>query len=102
MGETEMKTIKIVVTEQDIKEGHRGAPDCCPIALAARRHPEFINASVNTTNIYDGKYDSRKPTKEGYLSCRLPDKAIEFIEAFDDNFIVQPIEFDVPLNYIKD
>ena len=77
--------MRITVTAEDIKTGHRWHPRKCPIALAMTR-AFGVECSVGIT-IYCvvGKNKTHL----------LPESAWMFIDAFDNEREVSPFEFDV-------
>jgi hypothetical protein len=91
-----MKTVKISVTEQDIKEGSRGDCRFCPVALAIGRVIKYgkrISVEYRHLNIID---KSNIPVR--YKTCFiLPLKVTEFVEKFDLSFTIglKPFEFDL-------
>ncbi len=79
--------MKICVTKKDIANGTPTEPDCCPIALALIR-AGFNDVSVDTDNV---RLFVGKP------SLKLPQKAIDFIEQFDNGEEVDPFTFELKL-----
>jgi hypothetical protein len=72
----------------DIERGVRSDPCNCPISLALKRaFPGAWSVSLLTqvAVFFMG----------GSLKARIPDSALLFMAAFDDNLPVSPIEFDL-------
>lgn len=88
-----MKTIKITVTEADIRKGKPKRCRACPIYLAARRAglKRFI-VGLSRLAIWNPKPCSTLDT----LS-ELPAKAIRFIARFDAGKPVKPFSFNLKL-----
>lgn len=80
---------KIIVTEDDIKQGIKNDPFYCPIKLAADKSNLAIPVHEVGENIL--------------LLCNnkaieLPDIAKNFIHDFDCGYSVKPFEFDIELS----
>lgn len=79
------------VSEQHIKCGQRKSCKYCPIALAFEEQiPRAIDILV--MNFY------RFCVDDIFYTGELPLKAKAFIFNFDNEFFVQPIEFEIPYN----
>jgi hypothetical protein len=75
--------IKITVTKDDIKSGHRGSVYCCPIAISVRRQAfssKNVSVSAGDCSIA-GTY------------WELSRSAQRFISAFDNGRPVKPFSF---------
>lgn len=75
--------VKISVTDEDIKYGHRGCSGSCPVALALGRLFDH-ECAVTATNAYVSSKKARMPANASY-----------WVVAFDRGEPVQPIEFDL-------
>lgn len=73
----------VTVTQQDINNGHKRNCGHCPIALAVRRV---------IPDVYVGGYHV---FIDEIATYKLPDVAIEFIKAFDNERPVKPFSFDI-------
>lgn len=83
-----MKTIKVNVTPDDIRNGEVGSFNCCPIALSLIRMGYNVRVCTKSFYIYD-------PNFNNIIGSRriLPDKAKKFIAKFDERLEVKPISF---------
>lgn len=98
-----MKTVKIKVTKQDIKDGNPDNCKECAIACAIQR-TLGIDMYKNTMGIYntlDGEgYLLGKDQlnfEEKPISEPFPPKVTKFIQDFDAGKVVKPISFDLVL-----
>lgn len=80
--------MKITITGDDIKNGVQRNWNRCPIALALKRIG--FNVRVGNTTIVEHTQNSRVS-----ISHTTTPEAQKFIEAFDDNELVQPVELEV-------
>lgn len=82
------KRTRIAVTQDHINRGVRSSGNACAIALAV--HEMFSDADIDvddaTISVYD--FNTGKDIAFG-----LPQKASNFIHAFDDGEAVQPFSF---------
>jgi hypothetical protein len=82
--------MKIEVTQQDIDNGRRCDPDCCPIGRALSRagvsHYGVVGAAVM---IEDAAHTARP--------LPLPSEVRNWIVEFDGSRPVEPITFNLPL-----
>lgn len=81
--------LHVEVTAEDIHYGATGSPDCCPVALALRRH--CGRASVGTTAV------SLFPPDADVQQVGLPADVQDFILQFDAGQKVEPFAFDLDL-----
>lgn len=79
------RKVRINVTKRDIELGKPGEGEGCPIALAARRHPELKGCAVGLGLIGTEAL--------GYDSMPLPEEARRFVVDFDDGRPVAPFSF---------
>ena len=79
--------MRISVTHDHIREGAKGVPKCCPIALAMQAGG-FCDPSVGTVSV---KFSSGG----GKCVAQLPAEAMRFIDRFDASRSVEPFEFDL-------
>lgn len=79
-----MKTISISVTAEDIANGVRENPCCCPIALALRREFHGSEAVVGNMNACVGSH-----------LFLLPAAARKFVEDFDELRPTAPATFEL-------
>lgn len=86
-----MKTVRVYVTQKDIKEGVQESPVSCPIALSLRRE--------GCTKVDVGTNDVSFILKEerGRITYELPLRAKRFIKKFDQKGkgSVKPISFSL-------
>jgi hypothetical protein len=81
--------MKIEVTREDIRHGEPLDPRCCPIAIAVRRLTAADRVSVNGATV--------KVWKAGDYRCeRLPERALRFMDRFDEGTRVRVFTFDLP------
>ena len=78
------------MTKRDIKNGHIGEPESCPVARAMRRHKILAEAMVHAG------YCEIKGVVQ-YAEISLPAKASRFIERFDKCEGVRPFEFTLKI-----
>ena len=83
------KKVRINVTQRDIERGIRFTSYTCPIAWAARRHPELKGCLVAP--------DSLAFDNSGWVWVPLPEKACGFVDSFDGGRPVQPFSFTLEL-----
>ncbi len=83
------KKVRINVTQRDIERGIRFTSYTCPIARAARRHPELKGCAVSP--------DSLAFDNSGWVWTPLPEKACEFVDSFDGGRPVKPFSFTLEL-----
>ena len=86
--------MKIDVIQDDIHSGTRCNPATCPIALSIRRDYPNLTAHVS------GKEILIIGDKLLMSFIQLPDEAMSFVTAFDNEEPVTPITFEV--NYESD
>lgn len=84
------KGIKITVTKTDIKNGKPGNTILCPIALAVKRATRCKDISVGGTRIMI--FNDRVKHGTGNI-LSMPQKATDFIDAFDWSEPVKPFSF---------
>lgn len=83
--------MKIKVSAQDIKDGVKDDPFCCPIALAANRTHGLILPGVNDTYLWHRQVlDNDLP-----IYHHLPQEAKNFVDWFDRGLKVDPFEFEI-------
>ena len=81
----------LAVNRDCLVNGRRGAPDFCPIALAAKNIGlKGIAVGPGTMSFYDLTVNHNER-----LRANLPLEAKNFISAFDDGHDVQPFTFTV-------
>jgi hypothetical protein len=83
------KQPKLNITALDLRKGLRKSLFQCPIARSARRKFKGVSALVVTRYTLAIRY----PADLCYTRYRLPKVAREFINAFDDQFSVEPFSF---------
>lgn len=83
------KDVTVSVTEQDIKKGIKGDPCKCPVARALKRAFHERNISAGAGFMFVGPPKRR-------ISWRTPEDVTTFIERFDEELKVKPIEFSLP------
>ncbi len=81
----------IQITQDDIKQGTVDDCDRCPIALATNRvliagHHAKVMGSISIYN-----YVYRR------FTCKTPNSVKQFIRSFDDEYVVEPFEFDLEI-----
>ena len=87
--------MKIQVTEKHIKNGEPRSCEFCPIALAIK---EVLGENVFVNNNFEVNWRSLDAIIDGDLFCHtLPKEASQFIDMFDDNSKVRPLEFELDL-----
>ena len=74
----------IEVTQDHIDRGNQGDCEYCPIAIAIRATLKDYSISVGGT-IFEYKNSYYK----------LPEKAMKFVQAFDNTLPVQPFTFEL-------
>lgn len=84
-------SITIKVTEEDIQKGTKSDSSCCPIALACIRQIKKSWSEVHRLLVFLHP-DERILETQGIY---------EFIHKFDDDFLVEPFEFELP-DYVKE
>lgn len=82
-----MKTLKIKVTNNEIKNGKWAHPCLCPIALAIKNTLGIDNANVTHSEIVFYRY--------GTKSYKTPIKVKRFIHMFDMGKKVKPMSFNL-------
>ena len=80
---SKQQILSVRVTQDDINKGKPGNEYFCPIALALRKQGH------ERVSVVDG-YATLGRNKDMYI---LPHKAREFVNDFDDCFIVKPFSF---------
>jgi hypothetical protein len=90
-----MKTIKIIVTADDIAKGRPANADACPIALAAKR--AGLVGTIVVTHKAIGLWYSIGGHPYSFGSVMLPDHVVAWIKNFDlsGRKWSEPIEFEV-------
>lgn len=88
-----MTYLTVNVTSDDIKNGARKDPRCCPIARAVNRTLD-IEDGVEVYEFYI-QTDDYMDTHIGllYSTFLMPDVARQFIRDFDNSMPVEPFEF---------
>lgn len=86
-------TIRVDVTEADIRAGLRGMTDWCPIALAMARAFDAPRGEIGYFP-YVGKSVAHLPSGR---SVRLPRAASQFVERFDAGAKVDPLSFTLSI-----
>lgn len=88
------ETIRVEVTEEDIREGERDNCRSCPIALALQR---ALPPDVELVTV--GRYYARWAFDESkfalWFAATLPLQAKRFIALFDDGMAVEPFAFEL-------
>jgi len=79
--------MKVKITENHIKKGHRCSGSTCPVALAIKEFTPFKSLSVGLLYIYI-EYNNMSKI------VRMPENVQRFISKFDSHQLVEPIEFD--------
>lgn len=77
---------KFKVTDKEIKTGIRASHNSCPVALTLRENG-YPKALVGTSNI------ELSPVK----TISMPSELIKWIDDFDSDKEVQPIEFELDI-----
>jgi hypothetical protein len=82
--------MKITVTSQDIENGRRCDPDCCPVGRALMR-AGLLHYGVhgNEVILLDVHHDP--------AILRLPEEVVEWILCYDGHRPVEPFSFELPL-----
>lgn len=80
--------MKIEVTQEDIKNGHRRDAYRCPVALASKRATGF---SVRATQV-----DITIEHDHNHRKFRTPLEVGRFIHEYDQALPVHPITFELP------
>jgi hypothetical protein len=81
------KAVRINVTARDIARGKPQNAECCPVALAARRKFKTrVRASYKLLVDQGGVW---------MVPYTLPERALDFIGAFDEGLPVRPFSFTV-------
>lgn len=81
--------MKVIVTQDHIKNGMRYSSTLCPIALSLREHGVAPTVGAANAGLYG---------KNGFFyRGRLPDAAQLFVARFDEGDKVEPFEFDLEL-----
>lgn len=94
----------IKVTEDDIKQGVKGACFKCPVAIAMRRQGLKLAGAGFAYLVWQPKlYGNMKYDSRGYINMRLdtPLEVRRFISSFDKEEIVSPFEFEIPDELLK-
>jgi hypothetical protein len=81
--------MKIKVTQEDIDNGQRKSCSCCPVALAMKR---VLDIDVK---VGDNKFVLT--SSDEFTILELPKEARIFIDAFDNDELVEPFEFEINL-----
>lgn len=84
--------MKIQVTDEHIRKGHRADPKNDPVALALK-DAGFGDVYVGVNEIRVRKI----PFTGIWVSAPVPKLAFEFMLAFDNGQTVDPIEFELVL-----
>jgi hypothetical protein len=85
--------MKINVTAKHIKMGVPSEADSCPIAHAVR---EAVNKSCLKTLLKDKRICvNESEITVGSLTMMPPQKAVKFIETFDEEKPVKPFSFNL-------
>ncbi len=89
-----MQTMRITVTQEDIDNGRRCDPDCCPVGRALSRagliHYGVIGSAVM---IKDGQAHA--------MALPLPAPVRDWILDFDGSRAVEPFSFELPVPTAK-
>jgi len=82
--------MRINVTQSDINNGLRYTSNSCPIALAVGRAiGKEVEITFETCSVYEMIGDFWR-----WVPYRLPIEVSEFIDQFDDELPVAPLEFE--------
>jgi hypothetical protein len=85
----QVKTIKVVVTQEHIDKGERGDCYSCAVSLALR-DSDIPEARMGLWSIFlHGKFDDDKNTIDA------PPQVKQFVRDFDQKRPVQPFEFEI-------
>lgn len=79
--------IEILITKEDIRNGIRNKPDCCPVALSLKR------AGYNAVNVWGHRTSFLDPKTNEMIFRDLPSNLIDFIIKFDRKEKVSPHAF---------
>ena len=85
-----MKTIEVVMTQEDIDSGTPRFPDACPLCLAIKRSIPWTDTTLVIMNTANTRY--------GHLD--LPEIAKDFIKKFDAGDPVRPIKFHLHVDVV--
>lgn len=85
-------TIRVDVTNEDIKEGYPGAFAACPVALAFRRRMAVPTGQV--VAVAEGWIRWGEDLAD-CREARYPESVDAFIDRFDDGGPVSPFSFDL-------
>ena len=104
-----MRKVTVTVTQQDIEEGERENPCCCPIALALNRvigwpiHEQRVHVDKNDVRFFTSLKSPQMPLEDHevpeWCDVDLPPAARWFIEVFDRSLggeIPFTFELEVP------
>lgn len=83
-----MTVVRVQVTQADIDNGERAEPCLCPTALAIKRVFPACDPSVDGVMI-----ELRIDGKTWFTD--VPESVREFVEAFDEEWPVEPFGFDL-------
>lgn len=90
-------TLHIRVTEDDLDKGYPKNPRACPISLAVNRtlaeHHSYAQVMTFSTYVRIRSYNEIVAVRYG----PLPQRAQDFVHAYDLDRPVKPFEFDLPL-----
>jgi hypothetical protein len=78
--------MKIFVTKHYIRYGLRYSRNFCPIARAVKRQTRWKEVDVQNEVFFEGTN----------VESKLPLKAMEFIDRFDEGQYVKPFSFVIP------
>jgi hypothetical protein len=87
-GHTERRTMKVVVTKSDIKNGKGGLIHGCPIALSLKRRYKYVSVLSSAVVV-------RKTLFADAQGFHLPAVAVDFIKCFDAGLAVKPFKFNL-------
>ena len=85
-----MEKVTVKVTKADIRNGHAGSIMYCPIAKAAAR---AFGEREDDGYVTVGSED----LTVGYTRHPLPERARDFVRAFDNFAPVKPFQFTIKL-----
>jgi hypothetical protein len=83
--------MRVEVTADDIANGKRGLPWCCPIARAIKRASGGSRVSIGTFNGLAYDWGTAHPA----VFFDLPEVARCFISDFDSGRPVEPFSFEI-------
>ena len=84
-----MLNMKITMIDQDVKNGARYNCRKCPIALAVKRQID----GQDTVYVEEGEVRIESYKGFGTIESKMPQIAKNFINAFDDGDLPEPISF---------